>query len=77
MEDKGFAFLEFYQDSLKRLTAAYRLADSLLNYERYNLSDQLRRAACSIATNITDSAAVASLRALGYGRYHYLGTRGP
>lgn len=62
MEDRGFESLEFYQDSLKLLKAAYRLADSLPDYERYNLSDQLRRAACSIVLNIAE----------GYGRYHYL-----
>lgn len=62
VEDRGFESLEFYQDSLKLLKAAYRLADSLPDYERYNLSDQLRRAACSIVLNI----------AQGYGRYHYL-----
>ncbi|MBO3458548.1 four helix bundle protein [Aetokthonos hydrillicola Thurmond2011] len=62
MEDKGFESLEFYQDSLKLLKAAYRLAESLPDKERYNLSDQLRRAACSIVLNIAE----------GYGRYHYL-----
>jgi four helix bundle protein len=62
MGDKGFEYLDFYQDSLKLLKAAYRLADSLPDYERYNLSDQLRRAACSILLNIAE----------GYGRYHYL-----
>ncbi|MBZ8182477.1 four helix bundle protein [Oscillatoria salina] len=62
MEDKGFESLEFYQDSLKLLQAAYRLADNLPHHERYNLSDQLRRSACSILLNIAE----------GYGRYHYL-----
>ena len=54
MEDRGFESLEFYQDSLKLLKAAYRLADSLPDNERYNLSDQLRRAACSIVLNTED-----------------------
>ncbi|MEH2163709.1 MAG: four helix bundle protein [Nostoc sp.] len=62
MPDRGFESLDFYQDSLKLLKAPYRLADSLPNCERYNLSDQLRRAACSVLLNIAE----------GYGRYHYL-----
>ena len=61
-EDKGFESLEFYQDSLKLLKAAYRLADNMPNHERYNLSDQIRRASCSILLNISE----------GYGHYHYL-----
>lgn len=62
MGDRGFESLEFYQDSLRLLKAAYRLADKLPDCERFNLSDQLRRAACSIILNIAG----------GYGRYHYL-----
>ena len=62
MEDKGFECLNFYQDGLKLLKAAYRLAEKLPHCERYNLSDQLRRAASSILLNIAE----------GYGRYHYL-----
>ncbi|ABA19978.1 S23 ribosomal [Trichormus variabilis ATCC 29413] len=62
MGDRGFESLDFYQDSLRLLKAAYRLADSLPDHERYNLSDQLRRAASSILLNIAE----------GYGRYHYL-----
>lgn len=58
----GFEGLDFYQDSLKLVKAAYQLADSLPEYERYNLSDQLRRAAVSVPLNIAE----------GYGRYHYL-----
>ena len=61
-KDRGFESLEFYLDSLKLLKASYRLAGNLPNYERYNLSDQLRRASCSILLNIAE----------GYGRYHYL-----
>ena len=33
VKDKGFESLEFYQDSLKLLRTAYRLADSLPNME--------------------------------------------
>jgi four helix bundle protein len=62
IEDRSFDSLNFYQDSLKLLKLAYELADNLPNQERYNLSDQLRRASCSILLNIAE----------GYGRYHYL-----
>ncbi len=60
--ERGFESLDFYQDSLKLLKASYKLAGDLPNYERYNLSDQLRRASSSILLNIAE----------GYGRYHYL-----
>jgi four helix bundle protein len=62
MPEQGFENLEFYQDSLKLVKAAYRFASDLPDYERYNLAAQLRRAACSVALNIAE----------GYGRYHYL-----
>jgi four helix bundle protein len=62
MSERGFEGLDFYRDSLKLLKAAYRLAGSLPDYERYNLTDQLRRAAVSIGLNIAE----------GYGRYHFL-----
>ena len=62
MSDRSFENLDFYKDSLKLLKAAYRLAASFPDYERYNLVDQLRRAAVSIGLNIAE----------GYGRYHYL-----
>ena len=61
-KERDFESLDFYQDSLKLLKASYKLAKDLPNYERYNLSDQLRRASCSILLNIGE----------GYGRYHYL-----
>jgi hypothetical protein len=35
MTDRGFEYLDFYQYSLKLLKAAYRLADTLPDYERY------------------------------------------
>lgn len=66
------------QDSLKLLKAAYRLANELPNKERYNLSDQMRRASCSILLKrdlplrrkppLASSLNIAE----GYGRYHYL-----
>ena len=60
--ERSFESLNFYQDSLKLLKASYRLAGDLPNYERYNLTDQLRRATSSILLNTAE----------GYGRYHYL-----
>ncbi len=50
-KERGFESLDFYQDSLKLLKASYKLAGNLPNYERDNLSDQLRRASCSILLN--------------------------
>ena len=61
-QERGFESLDFYQDSLTLLKASYKLAGDLPNYERYNLSEQLRRASSSILLNIAE----------GYGRYHYL-----
>ncbi len=60
--ETGFETLTCYQLSLKLFEAAYRLAARLPDYERYNLADQLRRAALSVLLNIDE----------GYGRYHYL-----
>ncbi|MEZ4637090.1 MAG: four helix bundle protein [Caldilineaceae bacterium] len=62
MAERGFEHLEFYKASLQLLRAAYRLAAGLPDFERYNLADQMRRAATSILLNIAE----------GYGRYHYL-----
>jgi len=53
MADQGFENLEFYQDSLKLVKAAYQLASEFPDYERYNLADQLRRAVCSIVLNFS------------------------
>ena len=58
----GFEGLRFYELGLELLKAAYRLADKMPVYEKYNLADQLRRAAVSVTLNIAE----------GYGRYHYL-----
>ena len=66
MVDQGqvrdFEGLACYLFSLKLFQAAYQLANHLPDYERYNLADQLRRAALSVLLNIAE----------GYGRYHYL-----
>jgi four helix bundle protein len=58
----GFEGLDFYQDSLTLVKAAYQLAGKLPDYEKFGLASQLRRAASSVPLNIAE----------GYGRYHYL-----
>jgi four helix bundle protein len=60
--EKGFEGLASYQHGLRLFDAAYRLAARLPALERYNIADQLRRAALSVLLNIAE----------GYGRYHYL-----
>lgn len=60
--ERGFEDLDCYQLAQRVLKEAYRVANSLPSFERYNLSDQLRRAAASVTLNIAE----------GYGRYHYL-----
>jgi len=60
--EKGFEGLACYQHGLRLFKAVYRLAAQLPAHERYNLADQLRRAALSVLLNIAE----------GYGRYHYL-----
>jgi four helix bundle protein len=61
-EQRGFEDLECYQLALQVLREVYRVVKQLPPEERYNLADQMRRAAVSIALNIAE----------GYGRYHYL-----
>jgi four helix bundle protein len=61
-EQRGFEDLECYQLGLQVLREAYRVIRCLPVEERYNLADQLRRAATSVVLNIAE----------GYGRYHYL-----
>ncbi len=61
-QEYGFESLASYQHALKLLQAAYKLADGLPTFERYNLADQIRRSALSVTLNIAE----------GYGRYHYL-----
>jgi four helix bundle protein len=58
----GFEDLECYQLGKQVFREAYRIVSLLPPEEKYNLSDQLRRAATSILLNVAE----------GYGRYHYL-----
>jgi len=61
-QGRGFEDLDCYQLALQVLKEAYKVANRLPAIERYNLSDQMRRAATSVTLNIAE----------GYGRYHYL-----
>jgi four helix bundle protein len=61
-EQRGFEDLECYQLALRVTREAYQVAQRLPSEEKYNLADQLRRAAVSVTLNIAE----------GYGRYHYL-----
>jgi four helix bundle protein len=59
---RGFEDLECYQLGKQVFGETYRIASSLPGHEKYNLTDQIRRAGTSIILNIAE----------GYGRYHYL-----
>ncbi|MDI6768702.1 MAG: four helix bundle protein [Anaerolineales bacterium] len=61
-EQRGFEDLDCYKLALQVFKEAYRVAKSLPPEEKYNLAQQMRRAATSIVLNIAE----------GYGRYHYL-----
>lgn len=61
-EMRGFEDLECYQLALQVFRESYRVASLLPTEEKYNLADQLRRAATSIILNIAER----------YGRFHYL-----
>jgi len=61
-EMRGFEDLECYKLALQVFREAYRVISLLPQEEKYNLADQLRRAATSAILNIAE----------GYGRYHYL-----
>lgn len=63
-ELRGFEDLDCYKLALQVFREAYRIVDILPPEEKYNLADQLRRAATSVLLNIAE----------GYGRYHYLDT---
>src|SRR5687767_591225 len=58
----GFEDMDCYKIALQVLKEAYRVASLLPPEEKFNLTDQLRRAGVSITLNIAE----------GYGRYHYL-----
>ena len=59
---RGFEDLECYKLAMQVFCEAYRVVSLLPPEEKYNLADQLRRAATSIVLNIAE----------GYGRFHYL-----
>ena len=61
-QGRGFEDLDCYQLALQVLKEAYKVANRLPAIERYDLADQMRRAATSVTLNIAE----------GYGRYHYL-----
>ena len=61
-EMRGFEDLDCYKLASKVFREAYRVASLLPAEEKFNLADQLRRAATSVILNIAE----------GYGRYHYL-----
>lgn len=61
-EMRGFEDLECYRLALQVFREVYRVVSNLPPEEKYNLADQLRRAATSSILNIAE----------GYGRYHYL-----
>lgn len=61
---RGFEDLDCYKLALQVFREAYRVVDLLPLEEKYNLADQLRRAATSVILNVAE----------GYGRYHYLDT---
>jgi four helix bundle protein len=61
-QDRSFENLACYQHTSSLFEAGYRLAEHMPAYERFNMADQLRRAALSALSNIAE----------GYGRYHYL-----
>ncbi len=61
-EMRGFEDLECYQLAMNVFREGYKVASLLPAEEKYNLADQLRRAATSIILNIAE----------GYGRFHYL-----
>jgi len=61
-QERGFEDLDCYQLAQQVLKEAYKVANCLPAIERYNLADQMRRAATSVTLNIAE----------GYGRYHYL-----
>ena len=56
----GYERLEVWQRGMDLVVAVYELVRELPSEERYALSDQLRRSAVSIPSNIAEGAARAS-----------------
>jgi four helix bundle protein len=54
MSGKSFRELTVWQDSVALIKAVYRLAETLPKSEEYNLKQQLKRAAVSVALNIAE-----------------------
>lgn len=64
MEEKKrhhFRELLCWQKAREIRRAAYQIAKTLPDFEKYALANQMRRAAVSVTSNIAE----------GYGRYHY------
>ena len=65
-----FEGLRVWQEAVDHADVAYEIADHLPPAERYNLSDQLRRAATSVALNIAEGSTSQSradnVRFVGY-----------
>ena len=59
---RGFEDLDCYRLALDVMVNAHQVAKALPAHEKYDLSQQIRRASKSIAANIAE----------GYGRFHYL-----
>jgi four helix bundle protein len=57
---RSYRDLEVYQEAYNLAIAAHKLTRTFPDFERYELSSQLRRAAVSIPVNIAE----------GYGRKH-------
>ena len=61
MEYGTFEDLEVYKSARKYRKKIYSLAKQLPEYEKYNLANQMRRAAVSLTNGIAE----------GHGRFHY------
>jgi four helix bundle protein len=61
MEYGTFEDLEIYKSARKYRKKIYTLAKQLPEFEKYNLADQMRRAAVSLTNGIAE----------GHGRFHY------
>jgi four helix bundle protein len=61
MEYGTFEDLEFYKSAREYRKKIYSLAKQLPEFEKYNLVDQMRRAAVSLTNGIAE----------GHGRFHY------